>query len=299
MSRAIVVGYTATKRGKDAVAFGARLAKAIGGELHIAMVLPNDHASVITPPDASYERYLESQAKKWLTKAATKVSEAVPTHTHVQLAESYAEGLIEVAHITDAEAIVIGAANGGLVGRLSLGTTGDELLHTADVPVVLVPQGARKIAVDSQITRVTAAVGVRPGASALLEEATNLAALLNVPLRLLSLVTVDLPDKVDAKELRRDAAKLSAAVLAATKESLPDHLSVEILSAQGNSIEEAASLIDWQPGELLIAGSSRLAQPRRLFLGSTAARMLRELPVPMVVVPRTANAATDTDEETE
>jgi nucleotide-binding universal stress UspA family protein len=35
-------------------------------------------------------------------------------------------------------------------------------------------------------------------------------------------------------------------------------------------------------------GSSRLAQPRRLFLGSTAAKILRELPVPMVVVPRTA-----------
>ena len=32
--------------------------------------------------------------------------------------------------------------------------------------------------------------------------------------------------------------------------------------------------------------SSRLAQPRRLFLGSTAAKMLHELPVPMIVVPR-------------
>ncbi|MDO9399048.1 MAG: universal stress protein, partial [Herbiconiux sp.] len=35
---------------------------------------------------------------------------------------------------------------------------------------------------------------------------------------------------------------------------------------------------------------SRLAQPKHLFLGSTAAKMLRELPVPLVVVPRDSAA---------
>ena len=42
---------------------------------------------------------------------------------------------------------------------------------------------------------------------------------------------------------------------------------------------------------LAVVGSSRLAEPRRLFLGSTAAKMLHELPVPMVVVPRTRGHA--------
>jgi nucleotide-binding universal stress UspA family protein len=37
----------------------------------------------------------------------------------------------------------------------------------------------------------------------------------------------------------------------------------------------------------VLVGSSRLATPKHLFLGSTAAKMLRELPVPMIVVPRT------------
>ena len=35
-----------------------------------------------------------------------------------------------------------------------------------------------------------------------------------------------------------------------------------------------------------MVGSSRLSAPRRLFLGSTAAKMLRVLEVPVVVVPR-------------
>jgi nucleotide-binding universal stress UspA family protein len=40
--------------------------------------------------------------------------------------------------------------------------------------------------------------------------------------------------------------------------------------------------LDWEDGDLLMLGSSRLAPPRRLFI-STAARILRVLEVPMVV----------------
>ena len=36
----------------------------------------------------------------------------------------------------------------------------------------------------------------------------------------------------------------------------------------------------------MIVGSSRLAEKNKLFLGSTANKVLRALPVPMVVVPR-------------
>lgn len=51
-------------------------------------------------------------------------------------------------------------------------------------------------------------------------------------------------------------------------------------------MESAVRTLDWQDGDLVMVGSSRLAQPHRLFLGSTAAKMLRVLPVPMVVVPK-------------
>ena len=43
--------------------------------------------------------------------------------------------------------------------------------------------------------------------------------------------------------------------------------------------------LDWEDGEVLVIGSSRLAQGRSIFLGSTANRILRALPVPMIVVP--------------
>ena len=54
----------------------------------------------------------------------------------------------------------------------------------------------------------------------------------------------------------------------------------------GSTVEDAVSKLDWRDGDLIMVGSSRLSAPKRLFLGSTAAKMLRVLDVPMMVVPR-------------
>ena len=56
--------------------------------------------------------------------------------------------------------------------------------------------------------------------------------------------------------------------------------------AHGRTIEEAIDGLEWDDGEIMIVGSSRLAERNRMFLGSTANKVLRALPVPMVVVPR-------------
>jgi nucleotide-binding universal stress UspA family protein len=60
--------------------------------------------------------------------------------------------------------------------------------------------------------------------------------------------------------------------------------SVEV--AHGRTIEEAIDDLEWEDGEVLIVGSSRLGERNKLFIGSTANKVLRALPVPMVVVPR-------------
>ncbi|MDZ4046450.1 MAG: universal stress protein, partial [Rhodoglobus sp.] len=80
-------------------------------------------------------------------------------------------------------------------------------------------------------------------------------------------------------------------VLAVATELLPDGRTAAVEKAPGDSVEDAVAQLHWLPGEVVLVGSSRLAQPRRLFLGSTAAKMLHELPVPMIVVPRTRNEA--------
>jgi nucleotide-binding universal stress UspA family protein len=182
---------------------------------------------------------------------------------------------------------VVGAANGGLRGRHRLGSVATELLHSSNVPVVLAPEGARRVDPAIGVTRITAAIGTRPGAEALLEEATSLAESTGAELRLLSLVTVDLPASVDTGVIRIAGAAHADQVLSQARENLSGVTEAEAVVGRGDSIEDAVQHLSWEPGELAIVASSRLAQPRRLFLGSTAAKMLHELPVPMIVVPRT------------
>jgi nucleotide-binding universal stress UspA family protein len=292
MTGRIVVGYTATKAGRDAVAVAGGLAAASGSDLDLVLVLPAEGRSVITPPDASYDRYLLTQAEEWLAQAAAAVPAGVVHREHARYAESFAEGLVEAADEFGASHLVVGAADGGTRGRHRLGSTTSQLLHSSDVPVVLVPRGARKRVTDAGVPRLTVAIGTRAGADVLLEEAVALASATGASLRLVSLVTVDLPASVDTGVIRLAGAAHAEKVLADVLEAIPEGVRADIVTARGDSIEDAVGDLDWLPGELILVGSSRLAQPRRLFLGSVAAKLLGAIPVPMVVVPRTRTPET-------
>lgn len=300
MTSHVVVGYTATKTGRDAVAFAARLARATGAVLDVSIVLPSADRSVITPPADGYSRVLLDQAQKWIAAAIDRIPDDVVAHAHVRAAESFAEGLVEIADGLDAAYIVVGAADGASRGHHSLGSTTTELLHSSDVPVVLVPRGARKVAPETGITRVTVAIGTRPGADALIGAAADLAEAAGVPVRLLSLLPVDLQATADTAAISIAGSTEADQVLAAARAELPAGMAASVVVAAGDSIEDAVTHLDWQGGEVVLVGSSRLAQPRRLFLGSTAAKMLKEITVPVIVVPRTARSAgAATPEETQ
>lgn len=291
MAGSVVVGYTATDSGADAAALGARLAQSLKATLHLVIVLPNEGTrSAAVPPERAYEEHVKAQAKKWLSDAVVRLPQELRRSGHVRFSESFAEGLIAAGEEFDARVIVIGAAGGGILGRHRLGSVASELLHSSTIPVALAPVGTAQQD-DHLIPRVTAAVGTRPGADALLDEAVALAGDSGVDLRLVSLVPFDVPPGLDTGAIRVVGTTHAQEVLAVAREVLPDTLSAEAEDAPGDSVEDAVARLAWLPGEIVLVGSSRLAQPKRLFLGSTAAKMLHELPVPMVVVPRTRNEA--------
>ena len=241
------------------------------------------------PTDTGYERYLKGQSREWLAEASESLDDddEVVQSLHVRYAESFAEGLITAAHEFGASLIVVGAARGGLLGRSRIGSVGNELLHSSDVPVALAPVGSRDVPVTQGVTRVTAAIGTRPGADALLEASVRLARTTHAPLRLVSLVPIDLPAGLDEGLVELTGTVHADEVLHTARRELPASIDATAIAATGATIEEAVRGLDWHDGELVLVGSSRLAAPRHLFLGSTAAKMLRELPVPMIVVPRT------------
>lgn len=287
MAGSIVVGYTATDTGADAAALGARLARSLGATLHLVIVLPNEGTrNAAVPPERAYEEHIRGQAKKWLGDAIVRLPQELIRSGHVRFAESFAEGLIAAGEEFGARLIVVGAAGGGLFGRHRLGSVASELLHSSTIPVALAPAGSAQED-DHVIPRVTAAVGTRPGAEALLDEAVALAADSGVGLRLVSLVPFDVPPGLDTGAIRVVGDTHAQDVLEVARGLLPEGLDAVVEEAPGDSVEDAVAHLSWSPGEVVLVGSSRLAQPRRLFLGSTAAKMLHELPVPMIVVPRT------------
>jgi nucleotide-binding universal stress UspA family protein len=282
----LVVGYLATPGGADAVALGVRLARTLGAELELCIVLPPDRAETVRLSVGPFDRLLAEQAQKWLDEAA--IPPDIVARSHVSFADSFADGLLREIARLEADAIVVGGAGGGLAGPLSLGSVVNELLHSSPVPVAVAPRGTRHSDVE-RVREVTCAIGEREGADLLLRTAVRFSKAAGTPLRLASLVALD-PTfghlRGDPDAVRERALNHAQHTLKIAEDALPEAIPVTSTVVDGATVEDAVSKLDWRDGDLIMVGSSRLSAPRRLFLGSTAAKMLRVLDVPMMVVPR-------------
>lgn len=285
----LVVGYLATPGGADAVALAVRFARTLGAEVNICIVLPPDTAPPGTvPKGGGYEDVVADQAQRWLDDARGLVPDDVVAHTHLSFDESFTDGLIREALRLQTSAIVVGGAGGGLVGSYSLGSVVNELLHSSPLPVAVAPRGTRFSQVQ-RVHEITCAIGQRQGSGLLLDTAVRASRAADVPLRLVSLVALDPAFgslRGDAEAVRAHALAHAERTLDAARNELPPDFPVTSTIVNGPTVEAAVEQLGWQDGDVIMVGSSRLSAPRRIFLGSTAAKMLRVLDVPMVVVPR-------------
>ncbi|TFI45718.1 universal stress protein [Rhodococcus sp. 1R11] len=290
----LIVGYQATPSGADGIALGVTLARSLQASLDICLVLPQERpVPSRAPVEASYDDILIDQATDWLVEARALVPDDVEARTHLLFDESFAQGLLDMAGDTefrsagtdtDASMIVVGAAGDGLLGRHSIGTVTSDLLHVAHVPVALAPRGYRH-SPPPRVREITCAVGNRPGAAELVAAATELSTRGQLPLRLLALVA---SSTESARRPQSTDVSKAQQILQTVQAGVPAGVEVTSLIAEGSGIEKAAASLDWHDGDVLMVGSSRLARPHRLFLGSVAAKMLRVVPVPMIVVPKEA-----------
>ncbi|MDP9980876.1 nucleotide-binding universal stress UspA family protein [Pseudarthrobacter oxydans] len=278
-----VVGYSANARGHDAVNLAVSLARGRGASLDLVLVVPEvQQFGAAHAPKAGFENLLNEQARQWLDEALALVPADVPAQAHIRSGDSDAHALIEAAEELGADVLVIGATSSGLFKRFTIGSVASALLHASTVPVALAPHGYYR---QEALTRISCGLGTRAGAEKLLDFAIGMAANRAVPLRVVSLLALDGGDSTAATAAREYAEKTVAAAAPVSPSGVQLAAKTEVVVAQGRSIEEAVDGLDWEDGEVLVIGSSRLAQGRSIFLGSTASRILRALPVPMLVVP--------------
>jgi len=267
-----LVAYLATAGGNDAVALGRRLARSFGGTVDVVIVIP--------PTD--FGGNVRAQAAEWVGAALDTVPADIRGDAMVRESDSFATGLINTVAERAADILVVGGTGGGVLSVHSLGAVVNDLVHSSPVPVAVASRGLRKSKVD-RITEVTCAIGDRPGAEHLLAAALETAKAAGAPLRLLSLIALNPGNAATARE---EALSRAQKAVDKARSTLPGDIPVRSQIAEGTTIETAVDNLSWEDGDVMMVGSSRLGAPRRTFLGSTAARILRVLEVPMIVVPK-------------
>ena len=290
----IVVGVQPDEQGDDALACAEAMARSMRADLVLAHVYPTpwrgqDAGAV----DKEWRTYLVEQARSSLLRAERRLPGGVAHELSVHAHTSTGRGLAEVAEEVGGSLIVIGPAPGGEPGRLHGGSTSDQLLHGASVPVLLVPAGYGASPRRVVPSRVTVAYQRSLDSAEALRASAQLCRRTGAPLRLVTLVLHPprvLPSFEHAlDELRADARHwLDEALVEAP---LSTRLSAEI--AEGEDFEEAMAAVDCEPDELLVCGSGTAGPLRRVFLGDTAQKILRAATVPVLVVPRHAESELD------
>lgn len=281
----LTVGYLATPSGDDGVALAVALAGVTGAAIDLVCVV-HPIAPDGTPGLDQYQLRMENQAAQWLSDAAAAIPTSIETRTVVTVNESFAAGLIALAQQSGAAMIVVGGTGDGVLSRHTLGAVSTELLHSAPLPVVLAPRGYAE-RTDVALDMVTVAVPVKSSASNPLPFALGLAELGGLDLRLMSLVSLDSPFSDDSERaVRERQVEVARALLERTRSCLDTDLDIDVVVADGSSLEDALDNLPWDRDDLVAVGSGHLGADKRVFLGSTAARILRWTTAPIIVTPK-------------
>jgi len=282
----LTVGYLATPTGDDGVALAAALARSFDASVDVVLVvreeLPDGH-----PGRAEYQQMLIERGEDWVSRAVDRLAaRGVSATSTVTVGDSFAESLVGFAEQKSSDLIVVGGARDGFFGGHTIGPVTSALLHSSPIPVALAPRGYADDP-DEAIAALTAAVPTRPGDDNPLPFAITLASAAGLAIRMLSLVSAEnLAEADSAREVRQIQVTAAEENLAVAARALPDAPEIESLVADGMTLESALKKLKWEDGDLLVVGSSRFAAPRRIFLGSTAARILAGVDVPVIVIPR-------------
>lgn len=273
-----IVGYSADHRGRDALNLGIALARSMRAELDVVLVLKVEDAYAgALRGGGNYTQLVEQQAKEWLQEAADLVPEDVTARYHLRRSTNAATGLMEMAEVINAGAIIVGGSSRTSWLWHGIGSVDNALLHRAKLPVIMAPSSYEN---STSITSIDCAVSPKVDSIGLVEEAIATLNRTGLPVRLVCMVD----GSSDEDHGRVQAAVESLVADSSVRPEEPEKLRVVV--GHGRGIAEAVESVDWDPGAVLMAGSSKLAQRGELFLSSTTSKILSKLPIPVAVVPR-------------
>jgi nucleotide-binding universal stress UspA family protein len=290
-----VVAYRGGDDSPEALQLADTLRRTTDADLTVVAVLPpvSDHPG-IARVDLEYRDWLDTVAAEARRRAASVLSPQDPSALRFRRVEdaSVGTGLAAAAESESADLLVLGSARAATQGSWLSGSVAERLLHSSPVPLLLAPQGYVG-GPAARFERLTCAFAGTDRSKEALTRAAGLAERYGLDLRVATFVPraetmyppevgFDAEDMV-AAQLAEQATGLHDEALAIAKEA--GAASVDTVVARGRGWEGALRDVVWGPGDVLVFGSSRLGPLARVFLGSTASKILRHTPVPALVIP--------------
>jgi nucleotide-binding universal stress UspA family protein len=285
MFATIIVGTDGRRGGHDALALAARLRSLAGGGLVAVQAYPSEFF-VSRGSNADFDAVMRHDVHSELEAELDRMG--ISAETVIVADGSPARALHRVAEEREAGLIVVGSAHHGRLGRVLAGDVAAGTLHASPCPVVVAPAGYADRAGDP------AAVGVgfdgSPESRAAVDLAHDLATAAGVPLRVFCVLEPSLPWAAYPSSVHDWSGEIDA-VRTATQAGIDElvgelgrGVSGEIL--EGDPVREL--IYAGTELGLLVCGSRSYGPLRRLLLGSTSSRLVREAPFPVLVLPRGA-----------
>jgi nucleotide-binding universal stress UspA family protein len=274
----IIVGFDGTDQARDALNLGAALARVADARLLVASAI---EFGPLELEAMDYNEARDEHYARVFGQARAELGDA--EFDPVELQDTAAHGLTDLAEREGAEAIVIGSTHHGSIGRVLAGTVASRLLHGAPCAVLVAPRGWSEhehlgigligIAYDgSDESRLALALAER------------LARAFDAELRIIAVAPFE---GAHAEPVREHdptwAARLDQAVA-----SVSDDVEVEGVLREGREASELA--LQGVEVDLLVVGSRGYGPVRRALIGSVAGELVRTAPCPVMVVPRGARS---------
>jgi nucleotide-binding universal stress UspA family protein len=278
----IVVGVDGRQGGSDALRLAEQLAQAGGGELVAVRVFSYQHRPALVGSPAVEE---ERQATR-LALDRELADMGLTARTHAVGDTSPARALHRMAERERADVLVVGSAHRGALGRVLVGDVALGSLHGSPCPVAVAPRGmADRDA--APLRRIGVGFDGTVESHRALAAAVALAQSARAQLKLRCAATAPLPLFAEAPyadgaivDYHLEAEELISRTLA---ELDVDAVGEAVVGSPVETLVELSHRVD-----LLVVGSRGWGPVRRILLGSTAARLIREAACPVLVLPRGA-----------
>ncbi|MFN8195801.1 MAG: universal stress protein [Nocardioidaceae bacterium] len=291
-----VVGFSPHKDDHGAIALACRLARSDADDVHAVTVVPQGWPTAVA---GDTDREFEAWAAEQGAEASREASALLAEHPDVAGVATWVAGrsvpqaLLDRAEVLAADLVVVGSGDAGAPGRVSLTSKVDRLLHSSPLPVAIAPRDYAA-APEDRVTRVTVAFRGDDETWALLDRVAEIVRRVDAAIRLVTFAVrapSTVPPRVSRAEdqVYRQWRRQSEEGLAEAAGHLgslgfrPDQVEAEVVV--GTSWTRAVDAVSWRDGDVLVVGSSATHRLAQVFLGSSATRIVRHSPVPVIVVP--------------